>query len=126
MSIDDILNGRFEQEAREALTKMQVHCPPGYLPRLCIHIQLGGHSFVGVDFNSAIGSISLGNIYSDGSIMKAADKCIAVIAGPEAIAKRRQELTAKLQAIEAELSTLPAPAPAIEEPTIVPAETAAA
>lgn len=126
MSIDDILNGRFEQEAREALTKMQVHAPAGFCPQVCAHITLGGHSFTGVSYSASKGGDSLASVYSCSSLLEAAEKCIAIATGPEAIAKRRQELTAKLQAIEAELSALPAPAPAIEEPTIVPAETAAA
>jgi hypothetical protein len=126
MSIDEILNGRFEIEAREALNKLQLHCPPGYLPKLYTHVQLGGNSFAGVEYAATGGCETVGNTYSTGSLLEAAEKCIATTTGPEAIAKRRQELTAKLQAIEAELSALPAPAPAPEAPTIVPAETAAA
>jgi hypothetical protein len=124
MSIDEILNGRFEQEARQALIKMAAHCPPGFHPRLCVHIDLGGRSFVGVDFNANKGTDAVGCVYSSGNLPEAVDRCIALATGPEAIAKRRQELTVKLQAIEAELNALPAPEP--EAPKIAEVSEAAA
>ena len=106
MTLDQICNGRLEQQIRDGLARLVPATAKAGKPRIFISACADGSGYIGL---SVEGNDDLAS-YGFNSIPAAVDDMIKKINDPQVAERRRKTIEDKIASLEAELRELPAPA----------------
>jgi hypothetical protein len=106
MTLDQICNGKLEQQIRDGLAKLVPATAKAGKPRIFISVYADGSGYIGlsVENNDELSS------YGFNSIPEAVYDLIKKLNDPEATDRRRKAIEQKIASLEAELRELPTPA----------------
>lgn len=116
MKLDEICNGKLEQQIREGLARLDTITPKGGSPRIYVSASSNpNHGYVAADMEGVHGL----NAFGCNTIPEAVATLVAKVNSPEAIERRKAELLIKIAVLQSELDAIHAPI------TVVPESSAA-